>query len=71
MDEKLLHAALEYGVDDLGGTNFDETVAKAAGSRSKGFTYDELVGLITACHCEAVEVNSTYTKIHKELLAAS
>ncbi len=70
VDEKLLHVALQYGVDDLGGTNFDETIAKAAGSQSKGFTYQELVGLIQACHYEPVEVNSTYTEINKECLVA-
>ena len=61
VDEKLLHVALEFGVDDLGGTNFDETIAKAAGSQSKGFTHSELVSLIKACHHEPVEVDSTYT----------
>ena len=70
VDEKLIHVALEYGVDDLGGTNFDETIAKAAGSQSKGFTHEELVGLIKACHHEPVEVNSTYTAIDKECLVA-
>ena len=70
VDEKLIHVALDFGVDDLGGTNFDETIAKAAGSRSKGFTHSELVGLITACHCEPVEANSTYTEINKECLVA-
>ena len=68
VDEKLLQVALEYGVDDLGGTNFNETVAKSAGSQSKGFTRDELVNLIKACHGEPVEVNSTYTAINKECL---
>lgn len=68
VDEKLIHVALEYGVDDLGGTNFDETIAKAAGSQSKGFTHGELVGLIEACHGVPVEVNSTYTDIHKDCL---
>jgi len=68
VDEKLIPVALKYGVDDLGGTNFDETIAKAAGSQSKGFTYEELVGLIKACDGEPVEVNSTYTTIQKELL---
>ena len=48
VDEKLIHVALEYGVDDLGGTNFDEVIAKVAGSTSKGFTYSELVNLIKA-----------------------
>jgi aminodeoxyfutalosine synthase len=70
VDEKLIHLALEFGVDDLGGTNFDETIAKAAGSQSKGFTYDELIGLIKACRCVPVEVNSTYTAINKECLVA-
>lgn len=70
VDEKLIHVALDFGVDDLGGTNFDETIAKAAGSQSKGFTYQELLDLIKACHCEPVEVNSTYTQINKECLVA-
>ncbi len=70
VDEKLIHVALRYGVDDLGGTNFDETIAKAAGSQSKGFTYTELIGLIRVCGDEPVEVNSTYTDIHKECLVA-
>lgn len=68
VDEKLIHVALEYGVDDLGGTNFDETIAKAGGSQSKGFTHSELIRLISACRCEPVEINSTYTPIQKELL---
>jgi len=68
VDEKLIPVALEYGVDDLGGTNFDETIAKAAGAQSKGFTHEELVGLIKACGGEPVEVNSTYTTIQKEQL---
>jgi aminodeoxyfutalosine synthase len=71
VDEKLIHAALDFGVDDLGGTNFDETIAKAAGSQEKGFTYDELVSMIRACGREPVEVNSTYTPIRKEQLVAS
>ncbi len=70
VDEKLIHVALEYGVDDLGGTNFDETIAKAAGSKSKGFTHDELIGLIRSCGLMPVEVNSTYTEIHKDQLVA-
>lgn len=70
VDEKLIHVALEFGVDDLGGTNFDETIAKAAGSQSKGFTHDELVKLVKACHSEPVEINSTYTPIQKECLVA-
>jgi len=68
VDEKFIHVAMEYGVDDLGGTNFDETIAKAAGSTSKGFTHDELVNLIRACGHEPREVNSTYTEIRKECL---
>jgi len=70
VDEKLIHVALEFGVDDLGGTNFDETIAKAAGSQSKGFTHGELVNLIQACGLKPVEVNSTYTEIRKECLVA-
>ncbi|MCG3175884.1 MAG: Aminodeoxyfutalosine synthase [Candidatus Omnitrophica bacterium] len=70
VDEKLIHVALDYGVDDLGGTNFDETIAKAAGSQEKGFTHPELIELITKCGYEPVEVNSTYTDIRKEALVA-
>ncbi|MBI3316189.1 MAG: CofH family radical SAM protein [Candidatus Omnitrophica bacterium] len=68
VDEKLIPVALEFGVDDLGGTNFDETIAKAAGAQGRGFTYEGLLGLIRQCGCEPVEVNSTYTEIHKECL---
>jgi aminodeoxyfutalosine synthase len=70
VDEKFIHVALDHGVDDLGGTNFDEVIAKAAGSVSKGFTYDELVQLIRNCGRVPVEVNSTYTPIRKECLVA-
>lgn len=70
VDAKLIHAALSFGVDDLGGTNFDETIAKAAGSVEKGFSYDELVKLIRACGKTPVECNSTYTEIRKEELLA-
>src|SRR3989338_4101002 len=65
VDEKFLHVALQCGVDDIGGTNFDETIAKAAGSQSKGFTHNELVRLIRSCGCLPQEVNSTYTPIQK------
>ena len=68
VDEKLIHVALKYGVDDLGGTNFDETIAKAAGSQSKGFTHEELVRLIRSCGCLPQEANSTYTPIQKDHL---
>ena len=70
VDEKFIHVAMQYGVDDLGGTNFDETIAKAAGSASKGFSFDELVTMIKACGHEPVEINSTYTPIQKECLVA-
>ncbi len=70
VDEKLIHVALRFGVDDLGGTNFDETIAKAAGSQGKGFTYDELVAMIKKCGYRPVEVNSTYTPIRKECLVS-
>lgn len=70
VDEKLIHVALDFGVDDLGGTNFDETIAKAAGSQSQGFTHAQLVELIKACHRVPIEVNSTYTPIQKECLVA-
>lgn len=70
VDEKFIHVAMDYGVDDLGGTNFDEIIAKEAGSASKGFTFDELVSLVRMCGHEPVEVNSTYTEIHKEQLVA-
>lgn len=70
VDEKLIHVALKYGVDDLGGTNFDETIAKAAGSASKGFTREELVRLVRSCGGLPQEVNSTYTPIQKDRLLA-
>ena len=70
VDEKFIHVAMDYGVDDLGGTNFDEIIAKEAGSTSKGFTFGELVDLIKVCGHEPVEVNSIYTQIRKESLVA-
>ena len=70
VDEKFIHVAMRYGVDDLGGTNFDETIAKAAGSKSKGFSHEELLQMIRANDGEPVEINSTYTPIHKEALLA-
>ena len=70
VDEKLIHVALGFGVDDLGGTNFDEIIAKAAGSKEKGFTHGQLVNLVHSCGLEPVEVNSTYTPIRKECLVA-
>ncbi len=70
VDEKFLHVAVECGVDDLGGTNFDETIAKLAGSQSQGFSHEGLVRLIQACGAEPVEVNSTYTAVQKECLVA-
>ena len=70
VDEKFIHVAMHYGVDDLGGTNFDETIAKAAGSQCKGFSYEELNQMIRANDAEPVEINSTYTPIHKESLLA-
>ena len=71
VDEKFLHVAMECGVDDLGGTNFDETIAKAAGSEAKGFTYEELMRLIKVCGQEPVEVNSTYSVLNKESLVST
>lgn len=68
VDEKLIHVALDFGVDDLGGTNFNEEIARAAGSQEKGFSYDELVNLIRKCGRTPVEINSTYTPIDKEQL---
>lgn len=70
VDEKFLHVAVECGVDDLGGTNFDETIAKLAGSQSQGFSHEGLVRLIRACGAEPVEVNSIYTTVQKECLVA-
>jgi aminodeoxyfutalosine synthase len=71
VDRNLIHTALYFGVDDLGGTNFDETIARAAGSREAGFTHRELIDLIERCGRVPVECNSTYTDIHKEELVAS
>ena len=70
VDEKLIHAALFFGVDDLGGTNFNETIAKEAGSAERGFTHQELINLIEKCGATPVECNSTYTEIRKDALVA-
>ena len=71
VDEKLIHVAMHTGVDDLGGTNFDETIAKAAGSQAKGFSYEEIIQMIRANDGDPMEINSTYTAIHKEALLAT
>ncbi len=70
VDEKFLAASMSFGVDDLGGTNFDETIARSAGSKAKGFSYEGLVAFIKACRREPIETNSTYTPIRKEELLA-
>ena len=70
VDEKLIHVAVGAGVDDLGGTNFNETIARAAGSTEKGFSHRDLVELIRKCGGTPVECNSTYTPINKEELLA-
>lgn len=71
VDEKMLHVALNFGVDDLGGTNFDEIIAKEAGSTMHGFTQNSLVEMIEKCGFEPVEINSTYTPIQKDSLVAA
>lgn len=70
VDKKLIHVALQFGVNDLGGTNFDETIAKEAGSQEQGFSYAELVDLIERTGGTPVECNSTYTQIRKDELVA-
>jgi 2-iminoacetate synthase ThiH len=62
VDEKLIHVALGYGVDDLGSTNFDETIAKAAGSQSKSFTYQEVIATVRGRSGLTDEILSAYFK---------
>lgn len=69
VDEKLISVALAYGVDDLGGTNFEETIARTAGSESRGFTREGFTAFIRACHGDPRETNSAYTTVHKKALA--
>ncbi len=70
VDTHLIHVALRFGVDDLGGTNFDETIAKEAGSVNLGFTHDELNALILKCGGKPEPINSTYTPVDRERLVA-
>jgi len=62
VDRKFLEASLNFGVDDLGGTNFDERIARQAGSRSQGFSREDLAGIIRRLGREPVQTNSVYAE---------
>ena len=71
VDEKLIQAALFFGVDDLGGTNYDETIAREAGCHESGFTHGELMDLIRRTGHEPIESNSIYSELRKDELVAA
>lgn len=61
-DLKFARAALAFGADDIGGTNFHERVMKEAGSRApEGLSSDELVRCIRDAGFEPCLVDSSYS----------
>jgi len=60
VDEKMLQVSAAFGVDDFGGTNFDERIAKAAGSNERGYSRKELEALIGRLGYLSTPVDSLY-----------
>lgn len=58
--EKLTQIALNFGVDDLGGTSYEEKIAYSAGAKQLGYTKDDLVSLIKNANRIPCEKNSLY-----------
>lgn len=59
--EKLAQVALNFGVDDLGGTNFEERIAYAAGAKpTQAYNQEDLIRLIKEAKRQPQEVNSLY-----------
>lgn len=61
--EKLVQVALNFGADDIGGTNIDENIAKAAGAEACAKSFEEMTDLITSLGFVPACVNSIY-EIH-------
>ncbi|MBI1953581.1 MAG: CofH family radical SAM protein [Candidatus Omnitrophica bacterium] len=58
---KMIQTALDFGVDDVGSTNLEERIVKAAGAdHSDRPTVDELTGMIERSGQEPVLVDSLY-----------
>ena len=61
-DLKFIQAALSFGVDDIGGTNFHERVLHEAGSNApEGSSSDDLVRCIRDAGFEPCRVDSSYS----------
>ena len=61
-DLKFVQAALSFGADDMGGTNFHERVMRQAGSQApKELSSGELIRCIKDAGFEACRVNSSYS----------
>ena len=66
---KLLQVALDFGVDDVGSTNLEERIVRAAGAaHGDRPTRDELMEMVTNAGRTAIEVDSLYRE--GELIAA-
>jgi aminodeoxyfutalosine synthase len=60
-DLKFAQAALSFGADDIGGTNFHEKVMREAGSRaSEGLSSEDLIRCIKDAGYEPCPVDSSY-----------
>jgi aminodeoxyfutalosine synthase len=60
-DLKFAQAALSFGADDIGGTNFHEKVMREAGSRApEGLSSGDLIRCIKDAGFEPCQVNSSY-----------
>jgi aminodeoxyfutalosine synthase len=58
---KLAQTALNFGVDDFGGTSFDEQIVKAAGGDGSFNSKEDLINLIKDAGRTPVETNSIYS----------
>lgn len=58
--EKLTQVALNFGVDDLGGTSIDENIVRAAGANGDEKSFDDMISLIRSSGRIPMPVNSVY-----------
>ena len=66
-DLKFAQAALSFGVDDIGGTNFDERVMRLSGGhQARALSSSDLVRLITDAGYEPRLVDSSYSALNKK-----
>lgn len=65
----LAQVSLSYGVDDIGGSAFEERILQAAGGKTWAFVKkDDLPGLIRAAGFEAVHTFGSYEPIPQQLV---